>query len=762
MQIDDPLQMNDWGIKKFLVVTLSLQLVMWGMLGLDTLGVTVPLLRQLIAFIYLTFVPGMIILRILRLHKLGNIETLLYAVGLSVATLMFTGALINTVLPLVGIARPIAKIPLLASLSAVTLILCVISYIRDKSFAASPLVNIKDFLSPSLLLLCLLPFLSIFGTYLVNARHDNTLLILLIAVIALLVLLIGFDKLVPRNLYPLAVLVIAISLLFYRSLISPYISGFDIHSEYYYANLTITNALWNPVQYGVMNAMLSITMLAPIYSLVGNMELGWVFKIIYPLLFSFTLLGLYRVFQRQTNDRIAFLACFFFMLLTRFYHDLAVMPRQLTGTLFLVLLILPMIDKGMDKTKRMLLFIIFGASLVVSHYALSYIYMFCLIFAWVILFFWERPVFQTWRRRIISHVSKHNSTSEDYSFSDTPDNRTINVNFVLLFVVGALTWYIYVSSSTVFNVYVNLANHIINNMSAELLSPWISLRAQWFTTQTHHVQLLQMLNSMIKVYSGYLINIFVIVGFLVAIFKRKISKICDEYIAFTTGNLVIFLICIIATSFYSFFSVGSIDVERIINITLIFLTPFCIIGVIAALRAIGHVIKLSWVNRITQEWFKLISVFFGILFLVNTGVVMEIAHTYSGSVSIGQEWDRKYGDVEMKTALYSAVTPEQDIYSARWLSVNRDPGEKIFATYSDIQVHPLTSYGMILHTEVPELTESTRAVPSGCYVYLQYLNVKEKIGTEFDPNRYFDMDELASLYNIKNKIYSNGGSEIYR
>lgn len=758
MQISNPLQMNDWGIKKFLIVVLSLQFVVWGMLGMDALGVTVPLLRQLIAFIYLTFVPGMIILRILRLHKLGNIETLLYAVGLSVATLMFTGALINTVLPLVGIARPIAKIPLLASLSAVTLILCVISYIRDRGFAAPPLVNIKDFLSPSLLLLCLLPFLSIFGTYLVNARHDNTLLIILIIVIVLLVLLIGFNKFIPRNLYPLAVLVIAISLLFYRSLISPYISGFDIHSEYYYANLTITNALWNPVQYGVMNAMLSITMLAPIYSLVGNMELGWVFKIIYPLLFSFALLGLYRVFQRQTSDRIAFLACFFFMLLTRFYHDLAVMPRQLTGTLFLVSLILPMIDKGMDKTKRMLLFIIFGASLVVSHYGLSYIYMFCLIFAWIILFLWERPVFQTWRHRIISRVSKHNSTSEDYSFSDTPDNRTININYVLLFVVGTLTWYIYVSSSTVFNVYVNLANHILETISTDFLKPEVSSGVQWLLSQTPFIQFIQIVTAAVT----RLMQVFIIAGFLVILFKSGEWKFKREYVALSVLYLCIFLVCLAPPALTPLLSAASVDTGRISHITLLFLAPFCIIGGIIILRVVGRVVKLSWVNRITREWFKLLSVYLAVFFLLSTGVVMEIAHNYSGSDSLGQEWVKEHGNVEMKTALYSAVTPEQDIESARWLSVNRDPGEKIFATYSDIQVHPLTSYGMILHVEVPALTETMERIPKNSYVYLQYLNVVEGAGTEFGPKRYFDMTDISHLYAGKSKIYSNGGSEIYR
>ena len=91
MQINNPLQMNDWEIKKFLKLILAIQLAMLGVIGLDFTGLQNPIIRQFVGFIYLTFVPGIIILRILRLRKLGNIETLLYTVGLSIATLMFTG-----------------------------------------------------------------------------------------------------------------------------------------------------------------------------------------------------------------------------------------------------------------------------------------------------------------------------------------------------------------------------------------------------------------------------------------------------------------------------------------------------------------------------------------------------------------------------------------------------------------------------------------------------------------------------------------------
>jgi uncharacterized membrane protein len=194
MQINNPLQMNDWEIKKFLKVVLAIQFMLWGVIGLDAVGIQIPILRQLIGFIYLTFIPGIIILRILKLHKLGDIETLLYTVGLSIATLMFTGLFMNTVYPLFGISGPISITPLIITISVVVLVLCVISYIRDKDFADPRYIDVKDVLSPPALFLCSIPFLSIFGTYLVNFHHNNIILMFLIVLIALIAILIAFDK----------------------------------------------------------------------------------------------------------------------------------------------------------------------------------------------------------------------------------------------------------------------------------------------------------------------------------------------------------------------------------------------------------------------------------------------------------------------------------------------------------------------------------------------------------------------------------------
>jgi uncharacterized membrane protein len=57
--------------KSLIIIVLSIHLSLLGLIGFDTLGIDIPILRQLLGFLYLSFVPGYFIVKIL---KIGNIE----------------------------------------------------------------------------------------------------------------------------------------------------------------------------------------------------------------------------------------------------------------------------------------------------------------------------------------------------------------------------------------------------------------------------------------------------------------------------------------------------------------------------------------------------------------------------------------------------------------------------------------------------------------------------------------------------------------
>ena len=757
MQINNPLQMNDWEIRKFLKAILSIQLAMWGVIGLDAIGLQIPILRQLIGFVYLTFIPGIIILRILKLHKLGNIETLLYTVGLSIATLMFTGLFINTVYPIFGISGPISITPLIITISMLVLVLCVLCYVRDRNFSNPSFIDVKDILSPPALFLCMIPFLAVLGTYLVNFHHNNIILMFLIVILALIAILIAFDKFIPKNLYPLAVFVIAISLLYHASLISMYLWGWDIHGEYYLCNLVTIAANWDPTIPATTNAMLSIVMLAPIFSNICSMSLTWVFKIIYPLLFSLAPLGLYRIFQKQTDDKIAFLSCFFFVSLFTFYGAMLALARQQIAELFLVLLILAMIDKNMDKIKRAFLFIVFGISLAVSHYGLSYIYMFCLISAWLILVSGEYPGMQKLMNNVYSKFGRKNEKPAGNPVPLKVD-RTIGSTFVLLFVVFTLTWYMYVSSSSAFDVIVRIGDHIASSIFTEFLNP--EAAEGWDIILRKEVSPLQDITKYLHLLSQF----FIAVGVLTLILSRKRMMFEREFAAFSYVN---FGICFAAIGVPYFAS--SLNTGRLYQITLIFLAPFCVIGGVTVFKVLSRIVKASWTEQHVRSSLKVLSVFLMIFLLFNSGWVYEIAKDHPRSIALSQESIKEYGDAKEKMGFYNCYTPEQDVFSARWLSNNRN---NVYKIYSDDSVTPLrsnvlVSAGLIDCAKISVLTNTTSEISVNSYVYLRYVNIIEDImgyrvpETLIKKAGVYNTTEIYHLIENKNKIYSNGGSDIY-
>ena len=746
MQINNPLQINDWEIKKFLKVILAIQFAMWCVIGWDVTSGQIPILRQLIGFIYLTFIPGILILRILKLHKLGNIETLLYTVGLSIATLMFTGLFMNHVYPLIGIFRPISIVPLILTISVVVLILCIISYVRDKDFSDPSFSGIKNVLSPPALFLCLIPFLAIFGTYLVNFHHSNILLMFLIVIIALIVLLIAFDKFIPKNLYPLAVFVIAISLLLHTALISMYLTGSDIHYELYLTNPVKADSLWDSTIPSTVNAMLSIVMLSPIFSIICDMSLTWVYKLIYPLLFSLVPLCLYRVFQKQTDDRIAFLACFFFVSINTFYTGMLGLARQQIAELFLVLLILSMIDKNMNKMKRSFLFIIFGVSLAVSHYGTAYVYMLALILVWLIMVSMDYLTVQKLINNLYSKFDRYKSEKlAGNPVSKNVENRPIRLTFVLIFITFTLAWYMFVSSSSAFDTIIGLGNRITSSIYTDFLNPEVAEGMELMLKQPQPGPLHEVNRVML-----YLNQIFIITGCIVLLLKHREMKFEREYVVFSMINLAI---CFAGVSVPFF---ASLNMPRLYHITLFFLAPFCVIGGITVLRVMSKVVRVPWTNKSVRTSLKVLSVYFVIFMLFSTQFVWEITDDNPASISLSQD----------KPVAFRRVVHEQDMIGAEWLSVHRDNSIPIYANAYTYALDMLWAYGFVPKEQViraldePELWE----IEGDYYVFLNYVNVVRDVIFYRPKKRLIQQHSLHNdtffhyIHNHKNKIYDYGGN----
>lgn len=433
---------NDWEIKRCLAFCLGLLLAMLGLVGLAALGFDIPGLRQLAGFLFLTFVPGILLLRILKIHNVGVIESLLYSAGLSLAFVMATGVVTNFALPPLGISHPITLAPLIVTFTVFFLILCFLAYARDKDFRpTNPLPEDNEKITKPgstlkpVLLAILLPLLAILGATLVNSYHNNILLFAFIFIVIVVIGLVAFNKFIPPRVYPFMILMMGMALIYQTTLISSNLVGSDIHIEYYLGNLVVENGYWDATTGPGINSCLSIVMLAPIYSLLLNMDVVWLFKVIYPLFFCLVPLALFHIFRLQIKPRYAFFAAFFFISMPMFMMDMAQLCRQQLSELFFVLVILLMVDRKLTLIQRTTLVLIFGFGVVVSHYGMGTGYIGYLIFgALVLIIIKSRPGRTLWQWLI----GKSNSLPADLTSAGAFNKKTLAVivGVSLVFMLG--------------------------------------------------------------------------------------------------------------------------------------------------------------------------------------------------------------------------------------------------------------------------------------------------------------------------------------
>lgn len=735
-----------WNTDKFLKIVLAIQLAMLGVFGLEFLGIKILLLRSIIGFIYLTFLPGAIVIRILRLRNLNILEYFLYLIGLSLSTLMFLGLIMNSFCLMIGIDKPISILSLSIILNIFILSSCLFLYkyrrSADDANGITTLIKINSYE----LAMLLLPFLSIFGAYSNNYLHDNRILLILVFLLSLIPLYSIWNA--ERDLhYGYQIFIVTLSLLFQGSLISSYIFGSDLSLEYYVSNLVVINNAWYSTSYNQLNAMLSLAMLAPIYSIFLDIDLTWVFKVIYPLFFSLVPVGLFKIYERQSNDLIAFISCFFFVSLFTVYSEMLSLARQEIAELYLVLLLLLIMNDSINNIKRSLLMIIFGLSLVVSHYSLSYIYM----VAFVMVYLMQKYIIKINRELI------YKNTKFDWCGSLTKrrfeeDTLIISSSFVLLFAVSALGWYMYVSGSSIISSVAHIGLHIATSIYTEFLD----------TKSSDGLDLVfKEMDSFWKSILRYFHLIsqgLIILGLLTTIFRYDKSKFKSTYIFFSFISL---LVCLSAL-FVPYFG-NALNTTRLYHISLFFLSPFFALGWIAIFRLLPMFFKKNWIKDNHSACSRILAVYLSVYLLFNIGFIGELSQDSPSSISLSQNSIIDHGSLKEK-ALYSSVihTYKQDVYGAWWLS---NFSSRNSSYYSDfISKYCLLSYGMIDRSQIQEISNTTKEMKPNSYVRLGYSNIIYGVSLYRTPSRQsvpFSTSDLEAMLSRKNNIYVNGANIIY-
>jgi len=674
----------------------------------------VPVARQVIGFVYFTFVPGFIIIKLLKLDKLDGVETILFSVGLSVAFLMLAGFFINEFCFLFGVLQPLSLMPSMIILNSLILIGGVLIYLRSEDVKL--LCGDSSWPSALTLFFVCLPILGVVGAMWVNAYGSNLFLLFMIVAISLSFIIgVIFKKQLPLKLYSFAVLMIAISLLFHSSLISKYLVSFgsDNPIEYYVFKITENNAHWSSgiysghLGYGRVNSMLSVTILPTIYSSLLNMDATWVLKILYPLIFSFVPLALYQLWRKNVGEKRAFIAAFLFMTQNTFYTEMLGLNRQIIAELFFVLLLLVVLSREMKSFNKMIFFMIFSVALVTSHYALAEIFLLFIFLVWISLVAMKRS------------------------------SRKITITIVVFFFVAMFSWYIYTSNAAVFDNLVSFGNYVYEQMD-QFFNP--ASRGQTILRGLGLESPPTIWNTFSRAFA-YLTQFLIVVGFVGLITKRINIQLEKESFIFTIMAMI-FLGALIAVPGLA----NTMNMTRFYHILLFFLAPLCVLGAELLVKFVSE-------RRAEFGASILLLVVLVPYFLFQTGFVYEVTGTQSWSLPLSKH--------RMDTVFlrgYMGCFDESDVLGALWMSKNVDTqSSKTYADHSS-KFNVLTSYGMIYRGNMEVLSNVT-VLSTNDNVYFSRVNVVDGV---VGGSHLWNITSISQVLDFANKMYSNGECEIYK
>jgi len=784
---------NDLSVKKLVLIAVGIELATLGLVGLAHLGFAIPVVQQIVGFLFVALVPGVLILRILRVHRIGGIESLVYSLGLSLAFVMLSGLAANFALPLLGIAEPLSGLPITATIAVSTLILCAVAYRRDRDFVPSSTPALRSLFSAPLLVLLLLPALAALGALLAGYQQTNILMLAAIVFAAAIVGLIAFGKLVPRDLYPLAIVAIGLALLYSTTLASPFLTGYDIQPENAYIHLVLQSNLWDPNVPGNVNTALSLVMLGPILSGILGMEMLWVFKIVYPLVFCLVPLALFHAYSEQLGPRRAFFSAFFFMSMMVFFSVMPEANRQMLAELFLSLFVLLMIDRKLPVAQKTALAVIFTACIIVSHYALGFIFTVILLGCWLIAAIMRsRPGRTLWQ----SLTRRWGGLPRSLLDGRALPARVMAVVVVVYF--GCLfAWLGNVAGGGALQNIRHIASTQFSLLSSDELPDWYepdtaepdgdtstgaSTAASRFVDPSTRERLVltalgldfAQVSPQGKAFRFFqiLTELLLVIGFFAMILTPRRFRFRAEYVALSVSCVLILAVCVLVP----FFS-GWLEVERFYHITLLILAPMCVIGGEAVWRGLSRLGRAASSRLVCGEtspppsqgeapdgnnarYFRFLALAVLIpYFLFNTGFVFEVtgcerynACDTPASVALSRH------RLDVKAASF----PENAAF--QWLEENADRDTVIYA-----DAYAKLSRRTVLYQQVKALPPDAGDIADPSYIYLKTWNLEKNEAVFFTRHgehigyEHISFDELRGLSGLlraRNLVYENGGAEV--
>jgi uncharacterized membrane protein len=484
--------------------------------------------------------------------------------------------------------------------------------------------------------------------------------------------------------------------------------------------------------------MLSVTVLPTILSNLMNVQGDWIFKIVFTIVFSLVPVGLYQLYQIQWDKKIAFAAVILFVATFGFYGSMIAQAKQMIAELFFVLLFLVILKETVAYKRAnwpLIMFFVFG--LVVSHYSVSYVFIFLILLTAIYV-----------RVFLKNKTAKITSTLVAFSLC---------LNFL---------WYTQVVYGP-FEKFVSTIQYTFTNFLSEFFQ--IGSRGESVQLAVGAIESPTLLHNIGRlVYDASIVLI--LIGFVSMLWKWRKNKRNSEFVTLISLSLGLVLLALIVPRF-----AGFLEMWRLYHIALMFVAPLFIVGIETIVTAFMNPGRKRTFNVDNEKIKKtyclaLTSIVLISYFAFQTGLVYQVAaDPFPSSIALNK-------NIMMESADF---IEESDVSSASWLS-NYGNITYMF-TYSDTValLHVLNSYSRIDRRMILLITNTTDKVnyydtwshapfstfSNNSYIYLRHYNVeKEMTVWNIRENTQYNFTELPILNGTNaliSKIYANSASEIY-
>ncbi|HEX8966170.1 MAG TPA: DUF2206 domain-containing protein, partial [Patescibacteria group bacterium] len=709
-----------------------------------------------------------------------------YTTGLSIVSLMLLGLGINYLLPTFHIIKPLSFLPILTSLNVFLGLLWSYVFVRNNPI---PLTTSHITISAKNIFLSIIPIifpiLSIIGALSLNNNNTNIFTMIMLGAIAAFVMLLTVlrDK-ISQHVFPWTLFMISLSLLFMTSLRGWYITGHDVYLEYFIFQLTKAQEIWKMSNFqDPYNACLSITILPTIISKITHINDFYIYKALYQIIFSTSIIATYLFIRRLLNPFLSFLGTFVIVSLPTFMTDMPMLNRQEIALLFFALLLHALFNNALSRKIKWTLFILFGFGLLLSHYSTTYIAMGLFIGA----FLMHLPL------RIAGiHSGIKTCIQKIDSKLGLLDNKpNLHIGMILILLAAAFIWNVNITntshgiSTTITKVFNDLrTSHFAKSKSdpaaygllsnkkptpQSLLNTYIETTTQFVRkfnsenaflskdtySQTPvtpgsqiklpltiigqelsklHINVFN-LNDQLKQLYAKVIQIFIVVGFIaIFFFKKHISNFEKEYLILTITFFGILV-------FETILPGGSIDygILRLFQQGMILFSIPLLMGGLALLSV------FDFISKSIKTY--ILSFIFMFFFLYLSGFIPTLTGGYYPQLNVsnaGFYYDAYY-------------THTLDKVSMDWLSKNRDTKTPVQSDWFTLKrIHTYEQF-----YSIDGLIPSVIRVNSYVYLSVSNLRTGQVIIYANGAPLYYKYD-FNFLNNNKNLIYNNGGSKIYR